>query len=133
MPLKILMAEDNPVNQRVAQLTLRHLGYEIEIAPDGASAVAALGRRPFDVILMDVQMPGMDGLEATRRIRENPAHQSRPWIIALTAGAFEEDRLNAFRAGMNDFLSKPLRTDRLQTALRLTWESLQALGPDERV
>ena len=131
MPLAILMAEDNVVNQRVAQLTLRHLGYEIEIVPDGAAAVAALGRRAFDVILMDVQMPGMDGLEATRRIRENPANQARPWIIALTAGAFEEDRLNAFRAGMNDFLSKPLRADRLQNALRLAWESLQTLEPEK--
>ncbi|MDF3059154.1 MAG: sensor hybrid histidine kinase [Rariglobus sp.] len=127
MPLSILMAEDNTVNQRVAQLTLRRLGYEAEIVSDGAEAVGALQRRAFDVILMDVQMPGMDGHEATRRIRAQPAHQNRPWIIALTAGAFDEDRLNAFRAGMNDFLSKPLRVDLLHAALTRAWQALQTL------
>lgn len=129
MPLSILMAEDNSVNQRVAQLTLRRLGYEIEIVADGAEAVGALQRRPFDVIFMDVQMPGMDGLEATRRIRALPGHASRPWIIALTAGAFEEDRLNAFHAGMNDFLSKPLRVDLLQEALARAWKALRTPAP----
>ena len=130
MPLAILMAEDNTVNQRVAQLTLRRLGYEVDIVSDGAEALGALQRRVFDVILMDVQMPGMDGLEATRRIRELPAHQTRPWIIALTAGAFEEDRLNAFHAGMNDFLSKPLRIDLLNASLGRAWQALQTLDPD---
>ncbi len=125
MPLSVLMAEDNNVNQRVAQLTLRRLGYEIEIVSDGAEALGALQRRNFDVILMDVQMPGMDGLEATRRIRAFTGHETRPWIIALTAGAFEEDRLNAFRAGMNDFLGKPLRIELLQAALIRAWESLR--------
>ncbi len=127
MPLAILLAEDNSVNQRVAQLTLRRLGYEADIVSDGAEAVGALQRRQFDVILMDVQMPGMDGHEATRRIRALPAYQNRPWIIALTAGAFDEDRLNAFRAGMNDFLSKPLRADLLQSALVRAWHALQTL------
>ena len=136
MPLSILMAEDNTVNQRVAKLTLQRLGYEVEIVSDGAEAVGALQRRDFDVIIMDVQMPGMDGLQATRRIRELPDRQNRPWIIALTAGAFEEDRLNAFQAGMNDFLSKPLRVDLLQTALQRAWHSLQMLksdAPDSQV
>jgi PAS domain S-box-containing protein len=127
MPLSILMAEDNPVNQRVAKLSLKRLGYEAEIVSDGAEAVGALQRRLFDVIIMDVQMPGMDGLSATRRIRELPERQTRPWIIALTAGAFEEDRLNAFQAGMNDFLSKPLRIDLLQAALQRAWQSLRVL------
>ncbi len=130
MPLSILMAEDNTVNQRVAQLTLRRLGYEVEIVSDGAETLDALQRRAFDVILMDVQMPGMGGLEATTRIRALPAHQTRPWIIALTAGAFEEDRLNAFRAGMNDFLSKPLRMDLLKAALHRAWQALKTLGPE---
>ncbi|CAM2879414.1 PAS domain-containing hybrid sensor histidine kinase/response regulator [Rariglobus hedericola] len=130
MPLSILMAEDNNVNQRVAQLTLRRLGYEVEIVSDGAEALGALQRRSFDVILMDVQMSGMDGLEATRRIRALPQHQNHPWIIALTAGAFEEDRLNAFRAGMNDFLSKPLRVDLLHAALGRAWQALQTLSTE---
>jgi PAS domain S-box-containing protein len=125
MPLSILMAEDNTVNQRVAQLTLRRLGYDVEIVSDGAETLDALQRRTFDVILMDVQMPGMDGLEATRRIRAQLAFQSTPWIIALTAGAFEEDRLNALRAGMNDFLSKPLRVDLLHAALGRAWRELR--------
>jgi two-component system, sensor histidine kinase and response regulator len=129
-PLTILMAEDNHVNQRVAQLTLRRLGYEIETVSDGAEALGALQRRAYDVILMDVQMPGMDGLEATRRIRAIPAYETRPWIIALTAGAFEEDRLNAFRAGMNDFLSKPLRVDQLQDALLHAAQALETLAID---
>lgn len=131
MPLSILMAEDNSVNQRVAQLTLRRLGYEVEIASDGAEALGALQRRTFDVILMDVQMPGMDGLEATRRIRAQPIHETKPWIIALTAGAFEEDRLNVFRAGMNDFLSKPLRVDHLHAALVRAWQALQTLNEEK--
>jgi two-component system, sensor histidine kinase and response regulator len=131
-PLSILMAEDNHVNQRVAQLTLRRLGYEIETVSDGAEALGALQRRNFDVVLMDVQMPGMDGLEATRRIRGLSAYETRPWIIALTAGAFEEDRLNAFRAGMNDFLSKPLRIDQLQEALLRASQALQTLAVDTR-
>ncbi len=130
MPLSILLAEDNTVNQRVAKLSLKRLGYDVEIVSDGAEAVGALQRRIFDVILMDVQMPGMDGLEATRRIRELPSCQTRPWIIALTAGAFEEDRLNAFSAGMNDFLSKPLRIDLLQPALVRAYLALQTLDPD---
>ncbi|MET0261753.1 MAG: response regulator [Rariglobus sp.] len=130
MPLSILMAEDNTVNQRVAQLTLRRMGYEIEIVSDGAEALGALQRRTFDVVLMDVQMPGMDGLEATRRIRSQPTLETRPWIIALTAGAFEEDRLNAFRAGMNDFLSKPLRVELLRAALVRAAQALQTLSPE---
>jgi len=70
----------------------------------------------------------MDGLKATRRIRAQPAHQVRPWIIALTAGAFEEDRINAFEAGMNDFLNKPLRAELLQASLAQAWHALQTLS-----
>ena len=117
MPLTILMAEDNSVNQRVARLTLQRLGYDIEVVSDGVEVIGALQRRAFDVILMDVQMPNMDGLTATRRIRARPEWRERPWIIALTAGAFEEDRERALESGMNDFLSKPLRVEQLKAAL----------------
>jgi len=124
MPLTILMAEDNSVNQRVARLTLQRLGYDIEVVSDGVEVIGALQRRAFDVILMDVQMPNMDGLTATRRIRARPEWRERPWIIALTAGAFKEDRELAHAAGMNDFLSKPLRVDQLKEALARTHRSL---------
>ena len=124
MPLTILMAEDNSVNQRVARLTLQRLGYEIEIVVDGGEAIQALQRRDFDVILMDVQMPIMDGLTATRRIRARPEWQERPWIIALTAGAFKEDRVHALDAGMDDFLSKPIRIDLLKEALARAYHKI---------
>ena len=124
MPLTILMAEDNSVNQRVAQLTLQRLGYGIEIVSDGGEAIEALQRRDFDVILMDVQMPVMDGLTATRQIRSRPEWKKRPWIIALTAGAFKEDRAHALDAGMNDFLSKPIRIDLLKEALARAYHKI---------
>ncbi|MFA6285867.1 MAG: PAS domain-containing protein [Opitutaceae bacterium] len=129
MPLTILMAEDNSVNQRVARLTLQRLGYDIEVVSDGVEVIGALQRRAFDVILMDVQMPNMDGLTATRRIRARPEWKDRPWIIALTAGAFAEDREHALAAGMNDFLSKPLRVDQLKEALARAHHAITSPPP----
>ncbi|HTJ79824.1 MAG TPA: PAS domain-containing protein [Rariglobus sp.] len=126
MPLTILMAEDNNVNQRVARLTLQRLGYDIEVVSDGVEAIGALQRRSFDVVLMDVQMPNMDGLTATRRIRSRPEWRETPWIIALTAGAFKEDRQHALDAGMNDFLSKPLRVDKLKESLIRAYQTITA-------
>jgi PAS domain S-box-containing protein len=126
LPLRVLVTDDNPVNQRVAALSMKRFGYACDLADDGAKALAAHERAPYDLILMDVQMPGMDGLEATRRIRAlgGPAH--RPWIVAITAGAFEEDRLNALAAGMNEFLNKPLHTDLLEAAIIRGGEAQQA-------
>jgi PAS domain S-box-containing protein len=127
MPLRILVTDDNAVNQRVAAATLKKLGYSCELASDGADAVAIHERSPYDLILMDVQMPGIDGLEATRRIRALPGNQHRPWIVAVTAGAFEEDRRAALAAGMNDFLNKPLRAEQLKEALARGYRALQAV------
>jgi signal transduction histidine kinase/CheY-like chemotaxis protein/ligand-binding sensor domain-containing protein len=116
-PLRILVAEDNVVNQKVALLMLQRLGYAADVAADGEETLAALRRQPYDVILMDVQMPGMDGLEAARRIREEWPEETRPRIIAVTANALREDRETCLAAGMDDYLSKPVLLEDLRTAL----------------
>jgi len=116
-PLRILVAEDNLVNQKVTRQQLHRLGYRVDIVADGHEVVDALGRQPYDVVLMDVQMPGMDGLEATRRIVEG-AVDTRPYIIAMTASAMKEDRQRCFDAGMDDYVAKPVDTEALAEALR---------------
>jgi PAS domain S-box-containing protein len=114
--LQVLVAEDNPVNQRLALLLLEKLGHRAEVVANGAEALAALEHERYDVILMDVQMPEMDGLEATRRIHERWAG-ARPRIVAVTAGARSEDRERCLAAGMDDYLSKPIRPEELSAAL----------------
>jgi CheY-like chemotaxis protein len=117
-PLRILLAEDNPVNQKVARRMLEKLGYDTQLAGNGLEAVAASIAAPIDVILMDVQMPEMDGIAATRRIHETMSRASRPYIIALTANAMTEDRDACLAAGMDAFLSKPMQIAQLREALR---------------
>ena len=118
-PLRILLAEDNLVNQKVALRMLKRLGYEADVAVNGLEAVQSAGRQPYDVILMDVQMPEMDGLEATRQIRARHAViQPQPYIIAMTAAAMQLDREKCLEAGMNDFVSKPTRLEDLAGAFR---------------
>jgi signal transduction histidine kinase/CheY-like chemotaxis protein/HPt (histidine-containing phosphotransfer) domain-containing protein len=114
-PLRILVAEDNATNRRLAERLLARLGYEASLVEDGAAAVEACERAPFDAVLMDVQMPVVDGLEATRRIRA--AGGERPWIIATTANTTEDDKRACEEAGMDDYVSKPIRPDRLMAAL----------------
>ncbi len=114
--LRVLVAEDNAVNQRVAVLLLERLGYRADVVADGAEAVRALATTPYDVVLMDVQMPVMDGLEATRRIREL-SDGRQPYIVAMTANALSEDRARCLDAGMDDYLSKPVRREDLEAAL----------------
>ena len=118
--LRILLAEDHPVNQKVAQIMLTKSGHVVEVAGDGAQAVEAARRGGFDLILMDMQMPVLDGLEATRRIRAEEAEQQRRrvTIIAMTANAREEDRQVCLAAGMDDFVSKPIRMANLVEKLR---------------
>ncbi len=106
--LRILVAEDNAVNQRVARVMLGKLGYEPDVVSDGVRAVEAFRRRPYDLVLMDVQMPEMDGLAATRAIRALESGAARCRIVALTANAMAEDRQRCSDAGMDDFLAKPL-------------------------
>jgi PAS domain S-box-containing protein len=116
--LRILLAEDNAVNQKVALALLDRLGYRADVAWDGLEALEALERQPYDVVLMDIQMPELDGLDASRRICERWPPGVRPRIIAITANVRPEDREACFSAGMDDYLAKPIRPDELARALR---------------
>jgi CheY-like chemotaxis protein len=129
-PLRVLVAEDNGVNQKVALAMLRSLGYRADLAADGVEAVEAVRRVPYDIVFMDLQMPELDGLGATRRIHEELPPAQRPRIVALTANAFEEDREACLAAGMDDYLSKPLKTETLEAALlRATRRAVPAAQP----
>jgi CheY-like chemotaxis protein len=118
---RILVVEDNAVNQELAAHMLQHLGCHVTVAKNGADALAALEDETFDAVLMDCQMPEMDGFEATAAIRKREAEQGadrRLPIIALTAGAVEGERDKCLAAGMDDYLSKPFSLEQLETALR---------------
>jgi GAF domain-containing protein/CheY-like chemotaxis protein len=117
LPLRILLAEDNAVNQKLVVRLLERLGYRADVAGNGLEALEAVRRQTYDAILMDVQMPEMDGLEATRSICREWTHDHRPRIIAMTANAMEEDRETCLAAGMDDYLSKPIRVQELVRAL----------------
>ena len=116
-PLHILVAEDNAVNQKVALRILERLGYRADVAANGLEVLSALRRQPYDVILMDMQMPEMDGLEATRRIRRDWPWEHVPRIVAMTANAMREDREQCLGAGMDDYVAKPVQVHDLQAAL----------------
>ncbi|MEA5617563.1 response regulator [Cronbergia sp. UHCC 0137] len=118
IPLKILVAEDNVVNQKVAINILQRLGYRADVAANGLEVLTSLRRQHYDVVLMDVQMPEMDGLMATQHICEEWPLSSRPWIIAMTANAMQGDREKCLALGMNDYTTKPIRVDELTSALR---------------
>ena len=117
LPLRILIAEDNVVNQKLITRLLHQMGYRSDIAANGLEVLDSLDRQPYDVILMDVQMPELDGLEATRRICAQWAVAERPRIIAMTANAMQGDREMCFEAGMDDYISKPIRVNELIDAL----------------
>ena len=119
-PLRILLAEDNVVNQKLALRLLQQMGYRADLASNGVEAIECVERQPYDVVLMDVQMPEMDGLDATRRIvRRWPAGE-RPRIVAMTANAMQGDREACLAAGMDDYVTKPIRVDQLIAALAET-------------
>ena len=127
--LQILVAEDNAVNMRLVSVMLDKLGYRADVAGSGIEAVEALHQRRYDVILMDVQMPDMDGVEATRRIRAGTKDSEQPYIIAVTANVLYEDRQSYLEAGMNAFLGKPYTMDALDSALR---EAMRVRGGDTK-
>ncbi len=129
VPLRLLLVEDNPVNQRVATLLLQKLGYSPAFALNGAEALAAISRETFDAVLLDVQMPVMDGLECARRLRAEYPETKRPWIIAMTANALEGDRESCLAAGMDDYTSKPVRTPIIAQALRRAYTALATRRP----
>jgi PAS domain S-box-containing protein len=119
-PLRILLAEDNAVNQKLALRLLEKMGYRADVAGNGLEAIQALERQPYDLVLMDVQMPEMDGLEATRRILQRWPEAERPWIVAMTAEAMQGDRERCLAAGMSDYVTKPIRVAELVAALERT-------------
>ncbi|WP_143536940.1 PAS domain-containing protein [Rubricoccus marinus] len=115
--LRVLIAEDNAINQRVALRTLGRLGLTADAVANGAEALAALHARPYDVVLMDIQMPEMDGLEATRRLRQELPEERQPYVVALTANAMQGDREACLEAGANEYVSKPIAHAALVSAL----------------
>jgi CheY-like chemotaxis protein len=117
LPLKILIAEDNIVNQKVAIKILNKLGYKADIAINGVEVLELLQKQKYDVILMDVQMPEIDGIEATKQIIQSTDLYPRPYIIAMTANAMDSDRKICLDAGMDDYISKPVSVNLLVEAL----------------
>jgi CheY-like chemotaxis protein len=117
-PLRILLAEDNVVNQKLALRLLQQMGYRADLASNGIEAVEAVARQAYDVVLMDVQMPEMDGLEASRQITARWPAGARPRIIAMTANAMQGDREMCLAAGMDDYVTKPIRPQQLTEALQ---------------
>jgi CheY-like chemotaxis protein len=119
-PVSVLLVEDNKINQRIAVLNLENLGCKVDTAENGEEALEFFHRKRFDLIFMDVQMPVMDGLEATRRIRreEDALESLRPvYIIAMTANAMKGDREMCLTAGMDDYISKPFKTEELRKSI----------------
>jgi CheY-like chemotaxis protein len=116
-PLRILAAEDNVFNRKVVMHLLRQLGYHADVVSNGVEVLEALKHSSYDLILMDVQMPEMDGIEATRHIRANLPLEHQPWIVAMTAHALTSDRDRCMAAGMDNYISKPIRLENLVAVL----------------
>ncbi|MBI5302564.1 MAG: PAS domain S-box protein [Chloroflexi bacterium] len=129
-PLRLLLAEDNLVNQKVALLILQKMGYRADVAGNGLETLDALRRQTYDVVLMDVQMPELDGLDATRRIRAEFDPAQQPRIIAMTAEAMQGDREICLAAGMDDYITKPVRVEELARALERATPLVEIANPE---
>ncbi|NEQ98392.1 MAG: response regulator [Cyanothece sp. SIO2G6] len=129
-PLKILIAEDNLVNQQLAIHLLRNLGYRADVASNGLEVLESVSRQHYDIVLMDVQMPEMDGLTATRQLCQQYADGDRPYIIAMTANAMTGDKERCLGAGMSDYVSKPIRKPELVNALNKYLSQTNSTNPD---
>ncbi|HXU87812.1 MAG TPA: response regulator [Methylomirabilota bacterium] len=129
-PLRILVAEDNVVNQKLALRLLEQMGYRADVAANGLEAIAAIERQPYDLVLMDVQMPEMDGFEASREIRRRWPGDERPRVVAMTANALQGDRELCLAAGMDDYVSKPIRVEELVAAVQRSAPAIRAARPD---
>ncbi|MCF7793558.1 MAG: response regulator [Candidatus Cloacimonetes bacterium] len=129
IPLKILLAEDNIINQKIAVRILQKMGYQADVVADGLEVIDALKRQHYDLIFMDVQMPEMDGLEATKKILQIwPKADIRPKIIAMTANAMEGDKEICIEAGMDDYISKPIAVEEVQDAIQRWGEKNKDVG-----
>ncbi len=125
LPLELLLADDNPINQKVGQSVLHKLGYRADMASNGVEVLRAVGLKKYDIVFLDMQMPEMDGLETARQICRTVSAESRPCIIAMTGNAFAGDREKCLAAGMSDYISKPVRIADLQTAIE-KWGTTRA-------
>jgi PAS domain S-box-containing protein len=132
VPLRILVVEDNQVNQKLAQKILQKMGYRSDLAGNGLEAVESVDRQQYDVVLMDLHMPELDGIEATRRIVQKYSKEKRPRIIAVTADAMQGDRELCIAAGMDDYISKPIRIAELQKALERSGKPVAEEQPAEQ-
>jgi signal transduction histidine kinase/CheY-like chemotaxis protein len=132
VPLRILLAEDNPVNQKVAVRMLERMGYRLDAVSNGLEVLEALRRQTYDIVLMDVQMPEMNGLDATRELIAQWGAE-RPWITALTAGAMKENRDECRDAGVDDFLTKPINVQEMEGALERCFQKLVEAGKKQTV
>ncbi|MCF2501844.1 ATP-binding protein [Dyadobacter sp. CY107] len=130
-PLKILVAEDNLVNQKFIDYVLKKLGYEVAMAENGLQAIEKLAITMYDVILMDLQMPIMDGLEATKLIRKD--HSTLPYIVALTANAMTEDRNNCLNNGMDDYMAKPMKLEVIKEVLKRAYQKIHQLQVNTQI
>lgn len=126
-PLNILVVEDNKLNQKVALRMLEKLGYDADLANDGLEAVEMVCNNDYDMVLMDIQMPNMDGLTATREIRKQPADLRQPLIFAMTAHAAKEDRERGLAAGMDDYITKPIQLVKLKKMIQVAHGNAAAL------
>jgi len=131
-PLRILVVEDNPVNTKVLLIVLKQLGYRADTAANGLEALQCLSRQAYDLVIMDLQMPEMDGLEATRTLRKTVPKSSPPYVLGLSANVRTEDLEACFVVGMHDFLGKPLRPVRLMAAMERAACWLHGRGNEPR-